>query len=240
MKKKTISSILISTIIIAAAALFTNCFNDDMAIVTIRLERNDLAAFKQEKTKPLIDRILEIFSSPAHAGGWEDIRDNLSYTVTGPDMETIPLTPIASGTTQFSIEVPAGLNRHFTVTAYNSTWGYDVWGGQATVSLTAGQEANVTIKMIPKTAIYSASGSTELTVTWGIIGGQYNFSRYILYRSTNINGPYNEITTISTYSTGFYYDYDVTYGTTYYYKIAIESDADGLGVLSDAVSGMPN
>jgi len=236
MKKNVILFIIINTVIITSAFLFTNCYNDDTAIVTIRLERNDLASFKQEKPKPLIDRILGFFSTPAFAGSWQDVRTDLSYTVTASDMETIPLTPIPSGTTQFSIEVPAGLNRQFTVTAFYDVWGHNVWGGQTIASLTAGQESVINIKMIPMTNMTAYSSTGTVYLSWTAILSQYNFSRYIIYKSTNANGPYTELKRISLYSAQNDTDTNVISGTVYYYRIAIESDADGMGVMSDIAS----
>jgi fibronectin type 3 domain-containing protein len=72
-------------------------------------------------------------------------------------------------------------------------------------------------------------------VSWNYVEG---VTGYHLYRSTNPDSDYVEITDITGYYNNSYTDTDVSAGSTYYYKVAAYN-ANGEGELSSAKSGTP-
>lgn len=103
-------------------AFGASCSQDQMSKVTIYFGQIPLA--KAEK-QDVLDRIFAFFLTRAHAE-WSDNYTSITMTVTGDEMDTIT-APIAPGSSSFTIEVPMGKSRIFTLIAYEGT--FKKWGG---------------------------------------------------------------------------------------------------------------
>ncbi|HPB83040.1 MAG TPA: hypothetical protein PK200_13460, partial [Spirochaetota bacterium] len=153
-------------------------------------------------------------------------RDAITLTITGDGMNEMKIDIPPSQVT-YSVEVPAGENRLFTVIATNLNVKNS--GGSAVSSLTSGQEAQISIKMKPIVQdFFVTGGSSTATLEWSAI---LNISGYKIYRSTSPDGDYTLIKTINDYTTGITSDGPPSVGT-YYYKMKI-FDADGDGEFCD-------
>lgn len=200
---------------------FISCYSGDTAIVTIHIQGGNTAAAEHPlKVKSLIERFLMLFSSPAYA--WSDDRERYSLTITAPDMETIMLDSITPETTSVSLEIPAGLNREITLACFE----YEdsvTWLGRSSVSLTAGQESNIVMKMIPVTALTEVYNNGEyMSVRFGN-ASPYALG-YRLYRSNTREGTY---TFVANHILGnceeecWIYDYSTSPSDTYFYKVTV-------------------
>lgn len=98
-----------------AFLIHTGCSNSRTASVTINLGLENCAIVKN--TPGLFDRVLKTlsFSSAAEALPPSSIT-SIVLNVTGPGMTPIE-TIYAANTTSISIDIPAGISRHITVTA---------------------------------------------------------------------------------------------------------------------------
>lgn len=112
--------------------------------------------------------------------------------------------------------------------------------GTSTITATSNQVADmydsytITVKMLPTTITSINKTSDGLKLTWNGVSGA---SKYHIYRSTNPNSGYKEITTCTE---NIYTDDSAKYGTTYYYKIAVEPSAGETFISADSnvVSGV--
>jgi len=238
LNRKIFGIILIIALAAGISITTTRCYDDDKdARVTIHLERNDLAAMGIQPQKHFIDRVLEFFSTPAEAGGWQDIRTNdLTLTVSSPSYEDKVFT-LPAGTTTYSISVPPANDLTITVTheyweTYSGPAAYQKnWGGEITTDLGPGDH-EVSIQMKPMTWITSVSVATGLLVSWYSSSIHSSVSSYNLYRSLSIDGPYTKIYTSPNSSTSSYTDTATVVGTRYYYRLSTNSTY-GEGVMSD-------
>ena len=241
MFSRKIFGIMIILLLAAGIAITTTrCYDDkNEARVTIHLERNDLAAMGIQTKKHFIDRVLEFFSTRAEAiisYEWTDTNRTVSCSVTlhvtSPSFEEITY-PIAYNATEFTIIIPSSKNT--TLTIISSITGNKNWGGHQTLDLGPGDQ-DISIKMIPMTRMTGNDGSppaVNIAIDYFDIKPS-NASAINIYRSNNINGPYNKIGTITSITNQIlYYDNNnIVSGATYYYKVSV-SGSDGEGVLSD-------
>ena len=155
---------------------------------------------------------------------------SLELKVEGPDMDTIIATLPASASS-YSLEVPSGSDRIFTIISTASGDVTNNWGGQFATALVPGVEVELPIIMLPMTEIwssYSSPGSSSIEIQWafmslGILSG------YQVFRATNAEGPYSLIGT--TGLTTSYNDMTCTAGNTYFYKVRVIT-SNGIGVES--------
>ncbi len=216
--------IMILIIVLAVPGIFTSsCYQDDGdAVVTIHLERNDLAVMgiKPEHELSIIDTILNFFSTRAEAGGWQPTKTIVILKITSGCFDEMTFT-IPPTSTNFSTTLPSGCDTTIKITStYDDTfmtYTYQKnWGGQINVVLSPGEQ-ELTIQILPM-AFISGWNTVGHTVGWAEPSGSsaYTISSYKIYRSTNIDGKYNFIgsTTNSPFT-------DNAIGGTnrYYYKL---------------------
>lgn len=213
--------------IIAAVLLITMfssaCYDPGDAVVTINIERNDLASMgiQPEPELGIIDRILNLFSTRAEAFSWTDYRTNMVLKVTsgtiGEKIFTLP-----EGATSFTTTLPSGSDATFTITTESG--GNLCWGGEITKFLGPGEQ-EMTIQMKPMSWIYNANSETgSVNLNWidSFFPAEFSISSYNIYRSESIDGKYDRIAAnitsfTDTTATG------LISGRTYYYKISTNS-----------------
>lgn len=199
----------------------TGCSHDDTTIVTISL--NGDVGTRTSVNDSIFNKIFRFFVNDllASAAPHSWVRDAITLTITGEDMTAIEVELPPSQFT-YSIEVPAGDNRLFTVIASNSN--IKTSGGSAVKSLTAGESVQVTINMKPIVQNFTATGGGSIiSMSWQNILG---VSGYKIYRSTSSDGTYilNQTITGDISSNAS----DSPSVGTYYYKIKVYySDSEG-------------
>jgi hypothetical protein len=242
MNSKNGKRYLICISIVIGALLFSNCdsiSNSDEATVTIRLQRNDVF-LQPYKEKPFMDRILEFFSTPAYAApSWDGTHGDLTLIVSSPNLSGDLTFFMPPGATVYTVTIPAVDQVTLTVVSETESLGYKNWGGHTTLNLVPGSKVNLTLAMIPMTASWSPS-ATSGSISFWLYSidtlNSYNALSFFIYRSTSPQGPYERIATGINLSTMFYTDtYALVPGTTYYYRISVNS-SDGEGVMCDPVS----
>ncbi len=221
MKRKGILALLIVLALGTGLTLLNRCSGGDMA--TVRIKFNHYYQTTSYSNRNWVDRILGFFSTKAFAGmTWSPNLGSLGLSVTGQGMSAI-LVSIPSGSSEFTIDVPSGSARTFTVTNTLADTGSNVptnWKGKATIDLSPGSETALTINMIPVTRIWMITPSTGTAdIYWATITG-VPISGYRVYRSLNPDGPYTEIPNSPTESNSIG-DSGLSAGTTYYYTISV-------------------
>lgn len=243
MLRKKISGVIVIFFLITVSGsfYFLGCYEDDnRARIVLHLERNDLAFYENFRNKRLIDKFLELFSTPAEAvtTNWLDNQGDLTLTVTSPDFADMEFL-IPLGATEYSISIPVSDNVTFTVISRYNIPAVGIkknWGGHITANVTSG-ENNLTVKMIPMTwlSLFPATIAT-IGISWEAIDpAPANASSYLIYRSTSSTGPFVHVLTVSSIFSNNTTNSGLVSGTVYYYRIAIQG-SDGVGVMSDAVS----
>lgn len=240
MKTRSISGILTILITITAAFFFTSrCYDPGDAVVTIQIERNDLAAMgiTPEPELSLIDKILNFFSTTAEAGGWQPTTTYVSLTVTssavGEKTYTLP-----SGATSYSVIIPSGCDTVFTIKSrYDdiSTSAVQVnWGGETKILLNPGEQ-EISIQMLPMAFIqYFSSTSFNMQVPTG--SSNYTVNSYNIYRSTSIDGEYTLFTNTASNTVN---DGAISGPTRYYYRISTISTLTSDGITRESIKGEP-
>ena len=239
MNKKSIIAIFLGI-----AILSLSCYHDDGdARVTIRFKGNFMAS-NAKPQKHFIDRILELFSTPAYA--WDPNCYKLTLTVSGPDIdEEIEFEnngqagsgePIEKHT--FTLDLPAVNNVTFKVTSDLSIQS-DIphnWGGSTTVSLKPGKQ-DITITMIAITQITygTVDQSGYYSFDFDAVVDRSHCSGYKIYRSTNNpDGNYKHIKTINNDAYNFQDDDSLDpYENYYYYRISVLNKEGKEGLLSE-------
>jgi hypothetical protein len=221
MKRTGIAAFLAVLVLASGLTLFNRCTGGDMATVTIKFD-----PYRQMTTCNRVnwfDEILRIFITKAFAGTtWTSDLGSLSLSVTGAGMSAISAS-IPSGSTEYTIEVPAGESRVFIVTNTIPDTGSNVpnnWKGKSIISLAPGSETALTINMIPVTRIWMINSSTgTVDMQWASING-VTISGYRVYRSLNPGGPFIEISNSPT-TNNFISDSGLSAGITYFYTISV-------------------
>jgi hypothetical protein len=216
MKRFRILALLI--LIASVAALVITCNQSDTAFVTIDLNRPGKSYTHYQPG--ILQKVDALFSKKAYAMGsvvFPSGKGDLTLTVTSTDLRDITVD-IPNDASSFTIEVPAGKQRTFTMLSYTTATSdtsvytpYNAcnFGGHATIDLDAGENVNLIINMIPMTKITSVAGGYITTISFnsGLIGS-YSLK---YYRSSNPTGPYKNISIP---------DYGLTSGT-YYYRVSM-------------------
>lgn len=234
MKARAVAVSIIVLFVIIMALTFVQCDHSNMARVTIHIQ-NDLYT---QKSETIIDKLLTIFYKTLYAqvAGWSAATAGLTLNVSGSDIEPI-IENISSTAESYTVEVPAGAERTFTLLSSASTGIVETnWGGQTSEYIAPGDNS-ITIEMIPMTEISGASGSTQLTVTWEGISG-VTIDSYNVYRSLNPNGGFTKIGSRASGFTSFD-DFNVSFGTVYYYMVSVVGSNGREGLLCEVVSGTP-
>lgn len=227
--KKRIMAITITLLVATAGALtLVQCDHSNMARVTIHIQ-NELYAQKNES---VIDKLLNLVNTNLYAAaGWSSTVDGLTLKVSGSDIETI-IADISPTSESYTIEVPAGAERTFTLLSSTSSGAVGTnWGGRIIEYIEPG-ENSLTIEMIPMTKITNGfSSAPEIYVAWESVSIDASTS-YNLYRANSENGTYvktdaSPFTGSNTYDSG-----DFVEGQYYYYKIQVIADGKE-GLLSE-------
>ena len=245
MINKNITRILVLLLIITASVLTSSCYNDENgdAVVTIHLERNDLAANGIQYKEGIIDKILNLFSSRAEASGtiWPSGKSNLILSITSDSFDKKTFT-IPPASTSYTITLPAESTAALTITS-NDDWNIYTtdpnqknWGGQTTSTFKSGEQ-DITIQMLPMTYITSAYRSTNNTINFIFTNSPdympTTVKSYKLYRSASIDGSYVYVKPTTTSPV------NDTVGGAYYYRVSTVCDlGDGVsreGVMCDPV-----
>ncbi|PKL17693.1 MAG: hypothetical protein CVV49_09890 [Spirochaetae bacterium HGW-Spirochaetae-5] len=239
--KKNLSKLLIIVMAIISISVFSNsCYDDNGdAVVTIHLERNDLAAMGVQYREGIIDKILNFFSTRAEAGGWQPTKTLVTLTVSSGCFNEQVFT-ISPTTTTFTTTLPSGCETTFTVTSsYDDifmTYTFQKnWGGQTNLILTPGEQ-DIRIQILPM-AFISGWNTVSHQVGWAEPSGSsaYTIVSYNIYRSTSIHGKYNYIGS----STNTPYIDSAIGGTTrYYYKLSTLSKLND-NILRESMTNDP-
>ncbi len=234
MKRTGIAAFLVILALATGLTLFNRCSGGDMATVRIEFGKESQASlFKTEHR--LFNKIVSLFITNAYATlGWQSDYESISLTVSGEGMAPITanIPPLASS---YTIEVPSGSNRTFTVTTATTVGDvYTNWGGVSTISLAPSESATVSIVMRPMTAISNIYGSAYPTVEWHSVTGA---TSYNVYRS--IEG--GSFIPVGNPTSPSFNDTSATaYGTVYSYRISVVT-VSGEGLLCGADSHiLPN
>jgi hypothetical protein len=240
MKLKHLSAIIVLLITVIA---FGSCsYKNDMTKVTIYFGKNTQSNLQQQKL-PLIDRILNLFSSPAYAQTIHQPGDSAFYYlyVTADDIEG--KSSVVPGTeSTISIDVPSGNNRVFTLLSFSPNGIYN-YIGQEVTDLTGG-DANVTIIMYPCLNNIQVQYTDYLDITWNYdmtLDG--DFSTVSIYRAcygtdtTNCDGSITSLSTewpIGSSGSGIYTDSSISFGpiNEYIYLLTVNTGSYGGGGIS--------
>lgn len=228
---KTKKALIPALCVLLCVAVNSSCNHENMSRVTLYLGINDQAINIHQKG--LLHKIVTLFISSAQAKsvsplGWTEDYDNVTLTVTGNEMDTITAV-IPPSAASYTIEVPAGEARFFTLIATNSS-GVRSWGGHVISDLNAG-EVNLTLRILPIPNDWDHVISFgENIIGWSAVVKPFVTS-HNLYRSSSAAGIYTKIYTGPNPGSTGYYD-SVPTDSTFYYKASINTTY-GEGELSD-------
>jgi hypothetical protein len=155
---------LFSILIIVSVLMLTACASSDTTKVTIYFAKNGHASLEQQKL-PLIDKILNLFSSKAYAQIHvpSDTANYFLY-VTAGDMDTV-YTPFIDGSyTSISVDVPSGNNRVFTLFSFSQNGNFN-YVGQNVANLRGG-DTSISINMFPCLNNITVTNSGYVYVNW--------------------------------------------------------------------------
>lgn len=211
------------------------CSQENMSKVTLYFGINGQARLMPEKT--IFDRLREFFYGTVYAKcgpTWVGTHDSITLTVTGDGMDTITAA-VPPSTASYTIELPMGNSRVFTMIAYLGT--VKKWGGHVLAN-TNESEMDLPLNMFPIVTNFTVSlaWDTSTEVQWDYFTGA--LSGYRLYRSANPSGPYELIATIPSTANNYWS------GTTptvpngiHYYRMSVVY-TQGEGEPCDAVSAL--
>jgi hypothetical protein len=218
------------TLSLVLVILFGSCANENTTTVTLNFDTSHISFNNKVKELPLIDKFLCFFSGTAYAvTGWNGVTTKITLSIIGQDMDTItadiPFIYSGASTTSYTVTVPSGSKRNFTIvtTALEG----DVpknWGGQTVVDLAPGDDVKLTINMIPMTLVYLYTTSDMNFYSVSYTGGQ----GYNIYWSATRNGNYSLLTTATPITASWKANANPPGG---YYKISVFGTT-GEGVLS--------
>lgn len=205
--------VLCAALCLAIFVTLTACTQDGMSKVTVYFGENlDARAVK----KPgILDRMRSFILPSAYAAGapWTSSYDSVTMTITGEDMDPL-IIAIPPNAFSYTVEVPSGDERLFTITAYNGS--VKKWGGHALYDLNE-SEASINLNVYPiVTDLYVSWFGQGVQMTWSLVNST---SVYYVYRSTSPLGPYIRVATIS----GGSHDHNDGYppNGVYYYKVSV-------------------
>ncbi|MBN2040347.1 MAG: hypothetical protein JW864_09915 [Spirochaetes bacterium] len=215
---------LLPLLLLLLSTLLT-CSADNITKVTVMISKNGHAVIDQQKL-PLIDRILNIFSSEVYAQTYYEPGDTTQFLLWAfaDDWEEETYVVADGNASSISIEVPSGPDRYIFLYSFGT---YDVnYIGSTQVDLPGG-EVTVQLNMYP--CIYDIDtpdytlGNTYAEFTWSsdpTISETY--SNMNVYRScmTCSDDSFYQIGEFIPITNGFFTDGEIS-GTDYYYYIFI-------------------
>lgn len=204
-----IKKIFLAALCISLCASFgVACSQEHMSRVTVFFGKNPMVS--SAKKEGLFERILSRFYTNAFAKGvWNETHDSILLTITGDNMDSVSAV-IPPSTSSYTVEVPMGDSRVFTMTAYNGA--EKKWGGHVLANLNKENES-VQMNVFPiVTGLWIAPSAGNCTLYWDEVMG---VTGYNVYRSTSASGPYVKIQTVTVMNAN-----DTGIGT-YYYRISV-------------------
>lgn len=210
--------VLLGSIVLSILLVYTGCdFAGDHAQVTVHISAPPEVAMPLPRESSFLDRVVSFltFSSPVYADPAPDETWAITLTVESDagDTDTYTLSTDSGATT---ISVPLG-EVTFTVVAKGGVG--QRYGAIVQRTITGSAEIEMQMGELPGDPSMNIASPNvdEVTLEW-YPPGSGSWDGYILYRSTNENGPYSQIATITNYELNTYTDTNLPY-TTYYYRI---------------------
>lgn len=184
-----------------------------MSKVTIYFGQNMQVSHINKET--IINRIFNFIFTKANAKPtWTEVYTSINLTISSSDMDTLTVA-IPPSSVSYTVEVPMGDSRLFTMFAYEGT--VKKWGGHILADLYE-SEQSISLSVYPVVTNFNASsGSTEVDLSWWEVTG---VSGYRVYRADNEYGPYQLIGTATPSTTVWYYDFSGAAGVYYYYSVS--------------------
>ncbi len=151
---------------------------------------------------------------------WSSVSGATSYYVyrATSSSGTYSFIDATSSTSYYDYDVSSGTTYYYKVSAVNSA-GESAKSSYDYASISGGGGGGGTSKPNTPTGVTATAYSSYIKVTWNSASGA---TSYYVYRSTSSSGTYRYID--ESYSTS-YSDYDVSSGTTYYYKVSAVNSA---------------
>jgi hypothetical protein len=218
-------------LVAATAALIVTCNKSDTAFVTIDLNRPGKSYTHYQPG--ILNKIDALFSKKAYASTPQPLfpssHGDLVLEVSATDLNTISAS-IPNDASSFTIEIPSGNNRKFSVYSYTTAPiidnysgssygpfnGYN-FGGHKTLNLSPGESTNILILMLPMTKVITISGT--MLECHQYTAGITNSYSYRIYRADIPEGPYTYINTVGMA------DYTAVSKKTYYYRVTMTGQA---------------
>jgi len=155
-------------------------------------------------------------NSYTYTGAWGGIGANINSSADDSGAEWYPKENI-SGSSSLSV----GTTVTFTF--------IPSYGNQGSLSVSSNGGGGQSSTLSAPTGLTASAGSSSISLSWNSVSGATN---YKVYRATSASGNYTERDNVGNTN---YTDYDVTKGTTYYYKVTALNSA-GESAKSSAVS----
>lgn len=155
-------------------------------------------------------------NSYTYTGAWGGIGANINSSADDSGAEWYPKENI-SGASSVSV----GTTVTFTFTPSN--------GNKGSLSVSSDGGGGQSSTLSAPTGLTASAGSSSISLSWNSVSGA---TSYKVYRATSASGNYTERDNVGNTN---YTDYDVTKGTTYYYKVTALNSA-GESAKSSAVS----
>lgn len=221
MKKRNVLVIGLVILCLGAALVFNRCSGENMTRVTINFGSKQQAAlnskdsFLEKLKRFFLPEALAFFPDP-----WYPDHTNIVITVSALDLDEPIEVSVSPNTESYTMEVPSGIQRRFTVIAYDGIQRNT--GGHAIVDLPYSQ-VTVQIRMLPIPTNVGAYGG----LTWDQVTG---VTKYYIYESIESGGPFVKIGETND-------DFPEWFGTLTtdrYYAVSVYYNDDrGEGELSD-------
>jgi len=212
---KTKRAIHVALCIALCLSLNTACNHENMSRVTLYFGQIPLA--KVAEKPGMLDRLVSLFLPSAHAA-WTVNYTSINLTISGDDMDTITAV-VPPNTVSYTIEVPMGKSRLFSLFAYDGS--IKKWGGHVLAD-TNESEASFTMNVFPIVTNLIFGGELYwVQLRWDRVVGA---SGYRIYRSSNQFGPFVYIDSVDNPTEGSYAYFDEDLPETpsrYYYRVSV-------------------
>jgi hypothetical protein len=224
MKKRHMLVIGLVILCMGAALVFNRCSGENMTKVTINFGSNQQAALNSKAS--FLERLKRFFIPEAVAFAppdWFETHDSIVITVSAPGMDPIEAT-VSPYTESYTMDVPSGSQRRFTVITYNSS-GQRNNGGHAEIDLPSG-EVTVQVRMLPMATVVD---NTYGGIGWSNVNLVIPVTNYYIYRSSDPGGPFVKVQEVSDFTHEWFPS------VTGYYSVSVFfADERGEGELSNA------
>jgi hypothetical protein len=223
MKKRHVLVIGVVILCVGVALVLNRCSGENMTKVTINFSSNQHAALNSKDS--FLEKLKRFFLPEALAitpPPWDPNHTSVVITVTATDLDEPIEATVSPFTESYTMDVPSGSQRLFTVITYDNL-GRRNTGGHATADLPQG-EVSIQIRMLP---IPTGVGSSGGGLDWCEIAG---VSGYYIYRSTTEFGPWTKVgTLVGSWPEWF----DPEFIIDHWYSVSVYYAAYGEGELSD-------